>query len=68
VVRLVSNQRPSACEAVQLTVKNYLHWSERCLPAELDPSEHLFREFGRILAGWNWGYLLPAVRCQSAKR
>jgi PAS domain S-box-containing protein len=28
-------------------------WSERCGPVQLDPSEHLFREFGRILAGWS---------------
>jgi hypothetical protein len=26
--------------------------SERCGPVQLDPSEYLFREFGRILAGW----------------
>ena len=48
--RLVSNQRPSACEAVEPTTENRLRCSVACRLAELDPSEYLFRKFGPILA------------------
>ena len=34
---------------------NRLHWSECFRLAELDPTEHLFQKFGRILAGWIQG-------------
>ena len=39
--RLVSNQRPSACEADLAALTFCLRWSEACRWAELDPLEHL---------------------------